>query len=97
MKLFTISGQLCIKAFPKLKMALDAVSLNTRDLKIECFFDISRERQTSRSHVTSTLPSGLRLDHAPAVSCDLPQGFLHTLKHHTPTFERKYSFLELFR
>ena len=38
MKLFTISGQLCIKAFPKLKMALNAVLLNTRDLKIEFFW-----------------------------------------------------------
>ena len=65
------------------------------------FFGTFREPRMLRSHVTSALPSvcGLRftfvrLDHAPEVS-DLPQGFC-TLKHHNPTFENKYDFVELF-
>ena len=72
----------------------------TETLKLR-FFGISSEPLTSRSHVTWALPSGLRfevqlcrLDHSPEVS-DLPQGF-YTLKHHKPTFEKKYDFLELF-
>ena len=63
------------------------------------YFGISREPRTSRSHVSKALSSGfrftfVRLDHVPEVS-DLPQGFC-TLKHHKPTFEKKYDFLELF-
>ena len=65
------------------------------------FFGISRELRTSRSHVTRACRQvcGLRftfvpLNHAPEVS-DLPQGFC-TSRHHNPTFEKKYDFLELF-
>ena len=49
MKLFTISGQLCMKTFPKLKMALDAVLLNTRDLNIEFFRHFPRTANVKKS------------------------------------------------
>ena len=65
------------------------------------FFSISREPQTSRSHVASALPSGFRFEvyvctaRSRSVS-DLPQGFLH-FKTPQSTFENKGSFIELFR
>ena len=49
MKLFTIRGQLCIKAFPRLKMALNAVLLNTRDLKVEFFRHFPRTANVKKS------------------------------------------------
>ena len=51
--------------------------------------------------MTRALPSGLLFDvHVctarPRSRGDLPQGFC-TPRHHNPTFERKFDFLELFR
>ena len=71
-------------------------------LRLRFFLGISLEPRTSRSHVTRALPSGLRFE--VHVCTARPRSrdqmftarFFCTLKHHNPTFEKKYNFLELF-
>ena len=71
-------------------------------LRLRFFLGISLEPRTSRSHVTRALPSGLRSE--VHVCTARPRSrdqmftarFFCTLKHHNPTFEKKYNFLELF-
>ena len=71
------------------------------NLNIEVFRHF-REPRTSRRHVTRALPSGLRFEvHVctarPRFRSEwFTARFFCTLKHHNPTFEKKYEFLEFF-
>ena len=66
------------------------------------FFDISCKLWMSRSHVTRALSSGLWFEFRVCTAKSCSRGkwftsrFFCTLRHHNPTFEKKYDFIDLF-
>ena len=96
MKLQNCHGKVPFVSVPRWRRRFMLETLRLR------FFGFSHEPQTSRSHVTRALPSGLRFE--VHVCTARPRSrdkwftarVFWTLKHHNHTFEKKYDFLEPF-